>query len=125
MRKRFKSILYFISFIILCLIVLGVFYYVYINFLKKESDIKISGPLSINYIDGSKLKLKGNREISFSIINTSDEDAYYYIEFRNLKNINGKITYNLTNASDINITDELNSYNTTVSSYNLINRFLL
>jgi len=120
MRARFKSALSVIFMMIVILVVLGVFYGIYIKYLSNASDIKISGPLSINYLDGSKLKLKGSEEVSFSIINDSEEDAYFFIEFRNPKNIKDTITYTLSNGDDINITDELNAYNTIVSSYNLI-----
>lgn len=120
MRKRFKGVLYFLLLIIIILLVVGAFYFVYVKFLYTGEDIKKIGPLSVNYKNGSFLRIKGKKEISFSIINDSNEDAYYYIEFRNPKNIKGKVSYTLTNNEDINITDELNSYNTIISSYNLI-----
>lgn len=120
MRMRFKSILCLISLLMIASLVLGAFYFVYKNYISYGADIKISGPLSINYLDGSKIKAKGEKITSFSIINDSNEDAYYYIEFKNPKNIKGKISYTLTNGNDINITDELNSYNTIITSYVLI-----
>ena len=117
MRMRFKSTLYLITFLILSTFVLGAFYFVYKNYISYGADIKISGPLSINYLEGSKIKAKGDEETKFSVINDSQEDAFYYIEFKNLKKTKGKITYTLSDGKDINITDTLNSYNTMVSSY--------
>lgn len=119
MRKRFKNLLYLISFLIIGLLVLAGGYYVYITYVSDTADIKVSGALSINYHDGSKLKIKGNKKTKISIINGSDEDIYYYVEFKNLKNIND-VEYQLTNNDDININDTLKSYNTLISSYILI-----
>ena len=120
MRMRFKSILYLISLLMISTFVLGAFYFVYRNYISYGADIKLSGPLSINYVDGSKIKASGDKKTTFSIINDSQEDAYYYIEFKDLKNIKGKIIYTLSNGTDINVTDELNNYNSIVSSYVLI-----
>lgn len=120
MRMRFKSTLSLIMLMLIASLVLGAFYFVYINYISYGADIKVSGPLSINYLNGSKLRLKGNEEVKFSVINDSEEDAYYYIEFKNPKNIKGKVTYNLTNNDDINITDELDNYNSIITSYVLI-----
>ncbi|MBE6155442.1 MAG: hypothetical protein E7164_01645 [Firmicutes bacterium] len=114
---RFKSALFLISILLLSTFVLGSFYFVYKNYISYGADIKISGPLSINYLDGSIISGSGVVETHFSIINDSMEDAYYFIEFKNPKNIKGKITFNLSNGNDINITDELNNYNTIITSY--------
>lgn len=121
MRMRFKSTLFLITILLLSTFVLGAFYFVYKNFISYGADIKISGPLSINYLEGSKIKASGKKEVKFSIINDSSEEAYYYIEFKNPRNIEGKLNYTLSNGDDINITDEVNNYNTIISSYVLIN----
>ena len=116
MRKRFKNILILIVVLIILLLVLGVFYIIYKN-VKDEAVIKTSGVLSINYENGYKLKISKNKEVKFSVINSSDEKAYYYIEFLNPKNIKGDIKYTLTNGENVTISDTLNSYSTIISSY--------
>ena len=116
MRKRFKNPLYLISLLIVLLIALGVFYVIYKN-MKDEAVIKTTGPLSVNYFNGNKIRISKNKTVEFSVINSSNEDAYYFIEFKNLKNIKDNIKYTLTDNKDINVSDNLNSYNTVVSSY--------
>ncbi|MBE6147944.1 MAG: hypothetical protein E7167_00315 [Firmicutes bacterium] len=120
MRMRFKSTLCLIMILLLSTFVLGAFYFVYKNYISYGADIKISGPLSINYIEGSKIKANGKKEVKFSIINDSQEDVYYYIEFKNPKNIKDKIIYSLSNNDDVNITGDVNNYNTIIGSYILI-----
>ena len=116
MRKIFKRLLRLICFFLIIVILIGIFYFIYIN-IKEEADIKTSGTLSINYTNGSKIKVSKTKTVKFSVINSSEEEAFYYIEFKNLKNIKGNIKYNLSNDKDINIIDNLNSYNTIISSY--------
>ena len=116
MRRRFKNILILIVILIVLLIFLGVFYIIYKN-VKDEAVIKTSGALSINYENGYKLKISKNKEVKFSVINSSNEKAYYYIEFLNPKNIKGDIKYTLTNGEGVTISDTLNSYSTIISSY--------
>lgn len=120
MRMRFKSILCLISLLLMSTLVLGAFYFVYKKYVSYGADIKISGPLSINFLEGSKIKASGEKEVKFSIINDSTEDVYYYIEFRNPKNVKDNLTYKLTNNDDINVIDEVSPYNAIVSSYILI-----
>ena len=116
MRKRFKNILLLISFLIIILLVLGVFYIIYIN-VKDEAVIKTSGALSINYENGYKLRISKNKEVKFSVINSSEEKVYYYIDFLNPKNVKSNIKYTMTNNKNVTITDYLNPYSTTISSY--------
>ena len=120
MQKNVKKRLFIVSFIfILVILFLSIFF-----ILKKdnfeESVIKSTEHLSINYDNGNRIKINQNKTITFSIINSSEEDVYYYIEFINLKNIKGKINYTLTNNKDIKVSDTLNSFNTIISSYILI-----
>ena len=116
MRKRFKNMLILIVILIVLLLVLGVFYIIYKN-VKDETIIKTSGVLSINYENGYKLKISKSKEVKFSVINSSEEKAYYYIEFLNPKNIKGDIKYTLTNGENVTISDTLNSYSSIISSY--------
>ena len=119
MRTRFKSALLMIVFLIIGCLVLGGFYISYAHLIGKEPYIKVSGPLSINFATGNHIEVKGHKTSEISIINDSDEDAYYYIEFKNVKNVI-KAKYKITNNNDINIESELLPYNTIISSYILI-----
>lgn len=113
MKKIFKRIQAAIIFLIFVLVILGVLYISYLK-INDEPGIKQVGSLSINYENGTKIKVIKKRTVKFSVINTTDADAYYYIEFKNLKNIKGKINYQLK-SENLNIDDSLNSFNTTVA----------
>ncbi len=119
MRTRFKSALLMIVFLIVGCLVLGGFYISYAHLVGKEPYIKVSGPLSINFATGNHIEVKGHKTSEISIINDSEEDAYYYIEFKNVKNVT-KAKYKITNNDDINIESELLPYNAIISSYILI-----
>lgn len=116
MRARFKSLLFLLFFLIVITTFIGVFYYFYDGF-NDEPSIMTSGNLSINYLSGKKIIASKERTIKFSVINTSEESEFYYIEFINTKNIKGDIKYTLTNGDNISITDTMNPYNTIISSY--------
>lgn len=117
MRKKFKRILISIVILLVIFIAFAILYNKFYGSIKSGSDIKISGPLSINYIDGSKLFIKTKKEINISVINSGEEDIYYYIEFVNVKNIKREVEYTLKCDNGLEINDFLNNYNSIISSY--------
>ena len=119
MRARFKSALLIIIFLLIGSLVLGGFYISYGHLMSKKPYIKVSGSLSINFATGNHIEVKGHKESEISIINDSNEDAYYYIEFKNVKDV-VKAKYKITNNNDINIESDLLPYNAIISSYILI-----
>lgn len=118
MRRRFKNTLLLICFLLVISLGLGYFYYSYKEN-KKSPYVKVSGSLSVNFKTGNHVKASGSKTVDISVINDGDEDAYYYIEFKNLKNIDDA-TYTISNGKDETVTDTLNPYNSIVSSYILI-----
>ena len=56
LRKRFKSMLYFIFMLILTVSALGVGYIFY-DKITSDSDIVVDGKITINYLDGKKFSL--------------------------------------------------------------------
>ncbi len=119
MRKKFKNILGIISFLIIIFLVLGILYIFYLRYFRGNGEVKQDGPLSINYLDGSKIVTKKNKTTKISIINMSQEDAYYYLAFDNLKNINESNTYTIK-FNDNETSNSLNSFNNIALSYILI-----
>lgn len=117
MRKKFKRILVSIVFLLVIFISLGFLYNKYYGYIKSGSDIKISGPLSINYINGNKVFINTKKEMKISVTNSGDEDIYYYIEFVNVKNLKKEVEYTLTSNNGLKINDTLNNYNSIISSY--------
>lgn len=119
MRKKFKNILYLISLLIISAFVLGILYFVYLRYISGNGEVKQDGALSINYLDGSKIVTKKNKTTKISIINTSEEDAYYYLAFEDLKNVNETNTYTIK-FNNNETSNSLNSFNNIALSYILI-----
>ena len=116
MRKKYKVLLTLITLILFLIILLGVFYFVFYKKEYNDGQIKLTEYLSINYTGSSKLKIKGSHTTKITIINHSEEDTRYFIEFNNPENVKG-VKFKLVGNNDINISDKVNSYNTIISSY--------
>lgn len=121
MRKGFKIALVILIVLILLAGGLYIFYSNFKEYFVDEATIETTGVLSINYDQGNKLYVDGNKHLTFTVINPSDDDVYYYIEFKNPLNVpEGKINYHLKSEDVLDIDNKLNSYTTIVSSYILI-----
>ena len=117
MRKRFKGLLCFITFLLILSTILFTFYFVYTKVSKKDGDIKITGSLSINFHDGNVIEfVDKSKNTTITIINNGKEGTYYYIEFINLNN-ESDINYSLTDNNIINISDKLTNHSEVISSY--------
>lgn len=106
LRKRFKSMLYFIFMLILTVSALGVGYIFY-DKITSDSDIVVDGKITINYLDGKKFSLNGNKSIAFSVTNNDTETKYYYIQLTDV--YASKVTYSLKSSDGLNMKNELKS----------------
>lgn len=106
LRKRFKSMLYFIFMLILTVSALGVGYIFY-DKITSDSDIVVDGKITINYLDGKKFSLNGNKSIAFSVTNNDTETKYYYIQLTDV--YANKVTYSLKSSDGLNMKNELKS----------------
>ena len=97
MRTIYKSFLSFIVFLLLIVVSLGITYLFYDKVLENESDIEVTGSLSINYIDGKKINVLDNDTISFSITNSGNKKEYYSIGFLQVRG-NGKYILKYNNS---------------------------
>lgn len=97
MRTIYKSFLSFIVFLLLIVVSLGITYLFYDKVLENESDIEVTGSLSINYIDGKKINVLDNDTISFSITNSGSKKEYYSIGFLQVRG-NGKYILKYNNS---------------------------
>ena len=97
MRTIYKSFLSFIGFLLLIVVALGITYLFYDKVLENESDIEVTGSLSINYIDGKKINVLDNDTISFSITNSGTKKEYYNIGFLQVRG-NGKYILKYNNS---------------------------
>ncbi len=74
------------------------------------SSVEVQGALSINYVDGKKFDVTGNKTIKFSVTNSSDGVSYYNIIFNQVRG-NGKykLLYNdtLINEGNLETIDEI------------------
>lgn len=121
MRKGFKTVLKVLFVLIVISIGLAFFYSKYKCYFIEEPIIETSGGLSINYDIGNKLFINGSKKVTFTVINSSNEDLYYYIEFKNPLNVKeGKIKYTLKNDDGLNVSGKLKGFTDIVSSYILI-----
>lgn len=106
LRKRFKSMLYFIFMLILTVSALGVGYIFY-DKITNDSDIVVDGKITINYLDGKKFSLNGNKSIAFSVTNNDTETKYYYIQLTDV--YASEVTYSLKSSDGLNMKNELKS----------------
>lgn len=101
MRMIYKAFLTFIGCLIMLAIGLGVLYYFNNKIFEAESDIEVTGELSINYIDGKKISVDNQNIIKFSVTNSSDSMIFYNIGFSKVR---GDGTYKLLN-NDLVVTE--------------------
>ena len=110
MRTIYKSFLSFIGFLILAASILGISYLFYDKVLESDSDIEVTGALSINYIDGKTINVENKKTVKFSITNSGEETNYYNIGFLKVRgNGNYKIKYKntLITKGELKSTDEI------------------
>ena len=105
MRMRFKSVLVFIFLLLISCIAIGVGYLFYKNVID-TSDLYVDGDLTINYFDGSSFSYNKDATTTFSIVNNSNEEKYYYIQFTDV--LATDVEYELTSNS-FDKTDKLKS----------------
>jgi len=97
MRTIYKSFLSFIGLLIFIISILGISYLFYDKVIEPESDIEVTGSLSINYIDGKKIFVETTDVIKFSITNSGDKVNYYNIGFLQVRG-NGTYKIKFDNA---------------------------
>ena len=116
MRFKYKSTLFFIIILIVICVILGISYHFYEKVLSKKSIVVVDGNITINYLNGKKIK-DNNDKYEFSVTNNGDEDIYYYIMFEKAKG--NDINYKLIGKdNDINVYNKIK--NGIVSSYIII-----
>lgn len=101
MRAIYKAFLSFIGFLLLLIISVGVLYFFYDKVMEPESDIEVSGNLSINYISGKNFTVEDNLTMKFSVTNSGQEINYYNIYFSKIR---GEGNYKLYH-NDVLITE--------------------
>lgn len=110
MRAIYKSFLSFIGFLILIAALIGVLYLFYDKKIDLDSDIEVTGNLSINYISGKKINVDDNLVIKFSITNNGNDVKYFNINFEQVRGSGDfKVLYNnlLVNEGKMSTTDEI------------------
>jgi len=92
MKAIYKSFLSLIGFLIVLAGILGTMYLFYDKVIESDSDVEVSGDLSINYITGKKVNVDKSVKIKFSVTNSGDSINYYNISFLRVR---GKGYYKL------------------------------
>lgn len=114
MRTIYKSVLSFIGFLILIGVVLGVSYLFYDKVLEDNSDIEVTGSLSINYINGKIINVTESNRLTFSITNSGNKEQFYNIGFLKVRG-NGKYILKLNDT--IVVEGELKSIDEITTDY--------
>ena len=114
MRGAFKNILRFIFvLLVVAIATLGCFI-VYKKYILEETIIESVGDLTVTYNNGSKIYVDGSKEVTFTVINSSEKDVIYYIEYINTEGVEkNKINFNLSDGK-VNVSDKLNDFNTII-----------
>lgn len=81
MRARYKTAMAIIAVLIALLLLLGITYLFYDKVLDSDSDIEVTGALSINYMDGKRINVSASETVNFSITNSAASVNYYNIGF--------------------------------------------
>lgn len=81
MRTIYKSFLSIIGFLLFIIIIIGIIYLFYDKVTESDSDIEITGNLSINYLDGKKINVLDNKVLKVSITNSGSKQSYFNISF--------------------------------------------
>jgi len=104
MRIGYKRSLTFLGVLIIICATLGIAYLFYDQVLADDTKVVVDNELSINYLNGNKIKANG--EYTFSVTNNGANDVYYNIMFTNISGNSEKITYSLKSTeSNIAITN--------------------
>ena len=106
MRKRFTSALCLIFMLILICAFLGIGYIFY-DKITDDSDIVVDGKITINYLNGKKFTLSGDKEIVFSVTNNDTEASYYYIQLMDV--YANDVSYELVSSDNLKISKDLKS----------------
>lgn len=96
MRAKYKRGLTIIGFLLILTVGLGIAYLLYDKVMSNETEVVVIDELSINYMDGYKIKKVG--EYSFSITNNSNKDVHYEIIAKDFSNYVADIKYDLISA---------------------------
>lgn len=106
MKKGYKISLGVIGIALIFLLMVAGSYVSYLNKEGKDTSlVLVEDGLSINYINGNKIKVnKGEGKYAFSVTNNSDETLYYYVQFNNIDCNKNDIKYSLVEKNNkINI----------------------
>lgn len=114
MRAIYKTFLSLIGLLIILMLSLGALYLFGDKISEIDSDVEVTGNLSINYIDGKKFDVKDNEIIKLSVSNSSEKVIYYNINFDKVR---GKGQYKLLLDKSVVAEGELKSSDEITTNY--------
>lgn len=102
MAKRYRTGLKLVGFFLLLA------FFLLLSYIKYQKEIESTSPLvlvknglSINYLNGNKIVLKGeNKTYTFSITNNTEGELQYYISLEDMKTKENILTYDLTEQNN-------------------------
>ena len=109
MRLRFKSALMVIFLLFVSCVLLEIGYLFYTK-ITDDAVVVAYGNVTVNYLNGNEFNLKNDGKLQFSVSNNGDTEAFYYIQFLDIKGNASAITYEIKdNNDDIIVADNLKS----------------
>lgn len=109
MRIIYKRILSFIIILLVATITIGIIYLFYDKNSLNKSVVVVENELSINYLNGNRIK--DNGQYKFSITNNSVNDIYYTVFADKIKKF-GTVNYEVTTKeNNLNIKNKLDKEN--------------
>lgn len=118
MKKIYKVFLSLIFLLILLMLVIGIIYITTGRMPKFMSDIEVYDSLSVNYIDGKKIKVDKEEVINLSITNGSEEDRNYKFVFSKIR---GDANYKILSNDEVVFEGVLKSKDEESTNYITIN----
>lgn len=111
MRLRFKTMLSIIFTLIMGCILMGVGYIFYDKVLPLgDSIVVVDGEITVNFLNGNEFSLNNDATLQFSVTNNGNEEAYYYIQFSDIRGKTSDITYEIKSSNnEVNVADNLKS----------------
>lgn len=102
MAKRYRTGLKLVGFFLLLAFVLLLSYIKYQKEIENTSPlVLVKNGLSINYLNGNKIVLKGeNKTYTFSITNNTEGELQYYVSLEDMKTNEKSLTYDLTEQNN-------------------------
>ncbi|MBO4245292.1 MAG: hypothetical protein J5892_00975 [Bacilli bacterium] len=101
MKQKYQNLLCIIGIMLFAAILLEVRFQIYKHqgIENDESLVLVDENLSINYLDGNKIKGTGTIKVNFSVTNVSDHNIDFFISLNNIMNDTEDLTFSIKSSN--------------------------